>query len=71
MDFRGDKNSSHDFLRREVKPSVQCHNILQHIKELCGVLKRNSRPFLAKLFPATLPGASTGFARELWWMNQE
>jgi hypothetical protein len=31
--FKGDKNTQHAFLRREVKPSAPCCKILQHVAE--------------------------------------
>jgi hypothetical protein len=34
--FKGDRNPQHDFLRREVKPSVPC-KILRHAEDPCGV----------------------------------
>jgi hypothetical protein len=42
MDFEGRKNLQHTFLRREVKPSVQCRKILRHVKKSLRSMRQDT-----------------------------
>jgi hypothetical protein len=63
--FNGDKNPKHYLFGGEVKPSAPCRKILRHVKETLRAWqeifrRQNSRQFLAKFLPSSLPDVSTG-----------
>jgi hypothetical protein len=56
--FDGDKSLQHDFLRREVKPSVPCSKILRHVKDPSGVYFALKIIGISRQLPAFLLGVS-------------
>jgi hypothetical protein len=72
--FKDDTIRSTTSFGGKIKQSVPCRKILRHVKDRCkyerDTCRPNSRTFIAKSFTLLL-GASGGYFRELWWVNQK
>jgi hypothetical protein len=71
--FNGDKNLLYDFLQREVKPSVECREILRYLKDPyiteTDTCRLNSRKSLSKFLPVSILGVSAGYCQRA--LNQK